>query len=101
MWKSGTRFVEGRIAIRRRLGRAIEMMFAYGMLAMWLVLGAIILISDCLDSGGFWVKDIGWATGTVMFPYLVFITGPIVLLKFIRCIRKSKRNNNDKHKKNA
>ena len=78
------------------------MMFVYGMLATWLILGAIILISDWLDSGGFWVQKIGWATGIVMFPYLVFITVPIILLKFIRRIaRKFRRNSNDKHKKNA
>ena len=78
------------------------MLFVYGMLAMWLILGAIILISDWLDSGGFYVRDIGWATGIVMFPYLIFITIPIILLDFIRLItRKCRRNSDDRHEKNA
>lgn len=68
------------------------MLFLYGFLTCWLIVGLLAWISDVTDNGGIWLDD-GWASIILVLPYYL-------LVLFIRPIYRFIKHRKDKKKKN-
>ena len=74
------------------------MLFLYGFLVCWLIIGLLVWISDVTDSGGIWLDD-GWASIILVLPYYIvlkFLIRPIYcLINHINEKRNKKEQEND------
>lgn len=72
------------------------MLFLYGFLTCWLLIGLLAWIADVTDSGGIWLDD-GWASIMLVLPYYIvlrFLIRPIY--RFIKHKKEKKKKEGQK-----
>lgn len=74
------------------------MLFLYGFLTCWLILGLLAWIAEETDSGGIWLDD-GWASLMLVLPYYIvlkFLIRPIY--RFIKHKKEKKKEEKEYNK---